>query len=236
MERETLLIILGGLLLAVGILGGGFSIKELQVPTVGMIPRVIAFVIGVALIGFGANLREISTPENPRSEVAPVATPPEASSPKQPETPQPKPQTPMNLAINGNATQSSTAFDGDPRRAIDNVTNGHYFSSASVSHTADMPNSYWQVRLDSPATFTRIVLFNRSDCCTNRLSNFRLSVLDGDREAFGLDFDGTVGREQAVPLPANTRGQTVRVQLKGVNREGNGILSLAEVQVFGVAE
>ena len=228
MDRETLLIILGGLLLAVGILGGGFSIKELQVPTVGMGPRVIAFVIGAALIGVGANLREIGTPENPKSEVAPVAPPPEASSPK--------PQTPMNLAINGNATQSSTASGGDPRRAIDNVTNGHYFNSASVSHTADMPNSYWQVRLDSSATFTRIVLFNRSDCCADRLSNFRLSVLDGDKEVFGLDFDGAVGREQAVPLPANTRGQTVRVQLKGVNREGNGILSLAEVQVFGVAE
>jgi hypothetical protein len=235
MERETLLIILGGLLLAVGILGGGFSIKELQVPTVGMGPRVIAFVIGLALIGFGANLSDISTPENPRSE-APVAPPPEASSPKQPETPQPKPQTPTNLAINGTATQSSTASEGDPRRAIDNVTNGHYFNSESVSHTADMPNSYWQVRLDVPATITRIVLFNRSDCCADRLSNFRLSVLDGDQEAFGLDFDGAVGREQAIPLPANTRGQTVRIQLKGVNREGNGVLSLAEVQVFGVAE
>ena len=65
MDGETLLIILGGLLLAIGILGGGFSIKELKVPTVGMGPRVIAFVIGVALIGFGANLPKSARPTEP---------------------------------------------------------------------------------------------------------------------------------------------------------------------------
>jgi hypothetical protein len=79
------------------------------------------------------------------------------------------------------------------------------------------------------------VLFNRSDCCADRLSNFRVSVLDGDREVFGQTVTGALGLQQEFHVPPDTVGQTVRVQLNGVNREGNGILSLAEVQVFGVS-
>jgi hypothetical protein len=147
-----------------------------------------------------------------------------------------------NLALSGTASQSSTAFGGPAQLAIDGNTNGNYLVG-SVTHTDNQANSFWQVDLGLLAELERIVLFNRSDCCGTRLSNFRVSVLDESGQAvFAQDYftpaqgGGSValGGTLAIVLPDGTRGRTVRVQFNGFNNDGNGWLSLAEVQVFGV--
>jgi hypothetical protein len=51
MDSQTALILLGALLLLVGIIGGGFEIKELKIPKVGIFPRIAALTLGVLLIG-----------------------------------------------------------------------------------------------------------------------------------------------------------------------------------------
>jgi len=59
---------LGALLLLVGILGGGFEIREFKTPPIGRALRVIATMIGLFFILLGIGLRESFTPS--KEEVA----------------------------------------------------------------------------------------------------------------------------------------------------------------------
>ncbi|MFO7900513.1 MAG: discoidin domain-containing protein [Planctomycetota bacterium] len=144
----------------------------------------------------------------------------------------------VNLALSGTASQSSTYPGGVASYAIDGNTDWVY-SHRSVTHTDNDHNAWWEVDLGAEFELDRIVLHNRGDACGLRLSNFRLSVLDGDTETFGRDYftaPGTSVPEAGsftVTLPAGTHGDRVRVQLLGHNNQGNGYLSLAEVQAFG---
>jgi hypothetical protein len=144
----------------------------------------------------------------------------------------------MNLALQragARASQSSTAYGGSAERAIDGNTDGNFFNR-SVTHTANEPNSHWQVKLPSPAMIEEIAIWNRSDCCGNRLSNFRVSVLDdSSRPVWQQDFKGPVaqGLSKVFKPGTHVKGRFVKVQILGKNKEGNGFLSLAEVQVFG---
>src|SRR5262245_37611142 len=86
----------------------------------------------------------------------------------------------VNVAPSGTATQSSTYLGAGPEasRAIDGNTNGDW-GGGSLTHTDNGdPAPWWQVDLGLVLTLDRIVLWNRTDCCAFRLSNFRLSVLD----------------------------------------------------------
>jgi hypothetical protein len=142
--------------------------------------------------------------------------------------------TTLNVARSGTATQSSTDFGGLALRANDGSTDGNYGNN-SVSHTASNFNAFWEVDLGGTSTISSVNVFNRADCCGNRLGNFRVSVLDaGNVEQFGANFAGPVaqGGSQSFAIP-DVPGSKVRVQFNGLNPEGNGWLSLAEVQVMG---
>ena len=143
-----------------------------------------------------------------------------------------------NLAPQGIASQSSTAYGGVAARAIDENTNGA-FSQRSVTHTSFMTQPWWEVKLSSRTNVSNIVLFNREDCCTGRLSDVHVFVSDepfGDQSLTELlaqenlyhaYLTGTQGAE--TELSVNSTGRYVRVQLAG-----NTALSLAEVQVYGI--
>ena len=77
----------------------------------------------------------------------------------------------------GIAQQSSTAYSGDAGRAFDGNTNGVY-NQQSVTHTARERQPWWQVELDERADIDNIVLHNRTDCCTARLSDVHVFVSD----------------------------------------------------------
>lgn len=137
----------------------------------------------------------------------------------------------VNLAyLAGSASQSSEGWGGVANRAIDGNTDGN-FGNGSVSHTNQPSDSWWQVELDGLYYLDEITLYNRSDCCGDRLSNLHVSVLaeDGITEVWGVDFAGPVpqGGSQTFLLPDDTIGQCVKVQIDG------GLLSLAEVEVIG---
>jgi hypothetical protein len=141
----------------------------------------------------------------------------------------------MNLALQegAEAWQSSTGWGGVPKRAIDGNPSGIY-NEGSVTHTADEPYSWWQVRLPKPAKIEEIVIWNRSDCCGIRLSNLRISVLDDSKEEiWGKNFNGPIGRFKLFKPDAPVKGRFVKVQILGKNKDDNGHLSLAEVEVFG---
>jgi hypothetical protein len=143
-----------------------------------------------------------------------------------------------NLALGegAKAWQSSTR---DPvngaEKAIDGNTDGNFWHN-SVSCTADEPNSWWQLQLPSTALIERIEIWNRTDeCCRDRLSNLRISVLgESSEQVWVEDFRGPIshGNSKLFEVP-RVRGRYVKVQILGKNLGNNGVLTLAEVEVFG---
>lgn len=135
--------------------------------------------------------------------------------------------TESNLALCGTADQSSDRpSDGFAEEAIDGDTNGAW-AGGSVTHTLSETNPWWEVTLDDTYTIGDINIFGRTDgCCIARLSNFTVSVLDGNSTTYSETF--TSYPDPSVTANANgATGNKVRVQLNGTNA-----LSLAEVQVY----
>ncbi len=155
--------------------------------------------------------------------------------------------TPQNLALTGTASQSSTDVGGSAARAIDGNTDGRWRNN-SVTHTN--PNftttEYWEVDLGETSNITNIVFHNRTDCCSNRISNayvlvaatpFPSNPADLSIALTNADFTfqfATGESAQTINIPVNQQGRYVRLQLSGVNN--NNVLSIAELQVFGTTD
>lgn len=142
-----------------------------------------------------------------------------------------------NLARGRAAVQTSTDYNAPASRAVDGSRRGNFFDG-SVTHTARDTQPYWQLDLGAVADVSRIVIYNRTDCCASRLSNFHVytseSPISGrwstqakyQRGVSDYDFPGTAGA--TVTINVNKRARYIRVQLDGIN-----YLSLAEVEVIG---
>lgn len=134
------------------------------------------------------------------------------------------------------ATQSSTLANvANPvaGKAIDGLADG-IFSNGGVSHTTGYPfPPFWEADLGALYSINEITLLNRQDCCGERLSNFRLSLFNGVTEVYGLDVLTNVPTHGQFPVGL-VEGDRIRVQLLGTNNGGGYLLSLAEVQAFGV--
>jgi hypothetical protein len=146
----------------------------------------------------------------------------------------------VNLAQGRPATSSSVGWGGAPSRAVDGNTDGAY-SNNSVTHTLGDAQAWWQVDLGQASAVQSVQLYNRSDCCVERLADFYVFVSGTDmssRTLAQLIADTSVAKMRvnslngaaSVSLPLVTQGRFVKVQLAGSN-----YLSLAEVRVMGVA-
>jgi hypothetical protein len=149
----------------------------------------------------------------------------------------------VNLSLGKSASQSST-FPGFPSAvaasAVDGNTDGSFFDGSVTATNLDT-NAWWQVDLGASAAVSSILIWNRTDCCSTRLSDYWVFVSD---TPFGAtDTPDTLQNragtfaihESVTPSPSiiiaeGAQGRYVRVQLNGTDN-----LSLAEVQVFGSA-
>ncbi len=142
-----------------------------------------------------------------------------------------------NLARGKTAVQSSTYESAFAARAVDGNRDGVY-GAGSVTHTNSEANAWWEVDLGASHQLFAVRLWNRADCCLERLANFY--VLTSDTPMTGrtlaqLLADSSVTRVQtsgAAPatqlLSLAPRARYLRVQLAGTN-----YLQLAEVEVHG---
>lgn len=111
--------------------------------------------------------------------------------------------------------------------AVDGNTNGNY-NACTMTHTNNEAQPWWRVDLLGTYTLSRIVLWNRTDCCGDRLSNFNVSVsADAQNWTAVHTQPGAAGASLTIETPGRT-ARYVKVQLTGT-----GYLGLAEVQVFG---
>ena len=150
-----------------------------------------------------------------------------------------------NMALGSTASQSSTLANlANPTadKAIDGSL-ATAFGDGSTTHTDPSAGGavYWETTFTSLTNINEIALFNRADCCPERLSNFRVSIFDGATEVWGQDyFAGSGNAGQIFAIQEDTgafigTGDRVRVELiGGLNNDGNGVLSLREVEIYGV--
>ena len=90
-----------------------------------------------------------------------------------------------NIASHGVASQSATDLGGLPGRAIDGGTSGD-FNEGSVTHTLASAETWWELDLGNSQSVEQVNIWNRTDCCGERLNNFTLLLLDRRR---GLLFE-----------------------------------------------
>ncbi len=143
-----------------------------------------------------------------------------------------------NVALGKPATQKSLAWDGAPSRAVDGNTDGNY-GAGTTTHTAEPSDeAWWQVDLQDSHAIDQIEIWNRTDCCSQRLSDYWVMVSETPITAASLDEarstpgvtaihqPGQAGRPTRIDLD-DLPGRYVRVQLASHSNP----LSLSEVKV-----
>lgn len=143
-----------------------------------------------------------------------------------------------NVALGKPASQSSTGGGGVASRAVDGNTDGSW-GSGSVTHTSEPSDeAWWQVDLGGTHALDAIEIWNRTDCCSERLTDYWVMISETPITADSLDEARTApgvtaihqeamgGRPTRIPLD-DLSGRYVRIQLESHTNP----LSLAEVEV-----
>ncbi|MCP3918129.1 MAG: DUF1553 domain-containing protein [bacterium] len=87
-----------------------------------------------------------------------------------------------NVARSAQATQSSTAYEGPARLAIDGDRNGDYHAGRSVTHTARERDPWLELDLGADVEVDRIRVWNRTDGgLQRRLAGFTVQAFDAER-------------------------------------------------------
>ncbi|CAH1252246.1 PLG [Branchiostoma lanceolatum] len=137
----------------------------------------------------------------------------------------------VNIALGKPAFQSTVVWDMVGGLAVDGNTNTDYYAG-SCQHNDNEHNPSWWVDLGKSYTINRVVIFNRQDCCPERLNPFNIHIGDSNQVTSnpkcGDDYLIEL-REPSVSISCQgMRGRYVGVRLPGNYRT----LTLCEVQVF----
>jgi hypothetical protein len=144
--------------------------------------------------------------------------------------PQPTPPSVTNVAVGKQASQSSTDYGGLGSRAVDGNADGGFFNG-SVTHTATAPNQWWMVDLGASYRIESITVFNRTDCCAERL-DAELRVTEEPGWPNNLTFQSALGAHAVRQIPVASAG-VIFGRYIWVIQKGTEPLSLAEVVVMG---
>jgi hypothetical protein len=143
-----------------------------------------------------------------------------------------------NMALAAVTSQSSSAFDMGADRAVDGITDGDHHAAESVSHTEKDHQPWWQVDLGAVVDIDRIEIFNRTDCCSDRLRDYYVFISSTPFEHRTVEETvrdpnvfASFQQEQAqspTTVAIGRRGRFVRIQLTAEEQ----FLALAEVRVI----
>ncbi|CAH1239028.1 SSC5D [Branchiostoma lanceolatum] len=137
----------------------------------------------------------------------------------------------VNVALDTTSFQTSISSGGVASRAVDGNTDTNWVAG-SCTHTAEEANPSWRVDLGQSYVIDRVVIFNRRDCCSERISPFNIHIGYSDQVSAntkcGGDHQFAVNQPSMSVACRGLRGRYVGVRLPGPSR----ILTLCEVQVF----
>jgi hypothetical protein len=143
-----------------------------------------------------------------------------------------------NLAVGRYSNQSTDPFGAVAARANDGNTDGNYWAE-SVNHTdwgfvtyePNWPGQYWYVDLGSERMIGAVNIYNRTDCCTERLSHYNVLAWKWG-EGWSLiedrSWEDTTG-DAVIHVPFTP----LRTQWVMIAKTDNNYLHLAEVEVMG---
>ncbi|MDQ8182958.1 Ig-like domain-containing protein [Pelagicoccus sp. SDUM812005] len=131
-----------------------------------------------------------------------------------------------NLAFYGTASQSSTFLKSIASLATDQSTSGA-LGDGSLSQTEDEDQPWWRIDLDGRSKISDIRIWGRTDCCSEILSNYDVSVLDEHGQPVWTNYQANHPAPM-VELSPEVVGHAVLIQLRG-----SGSLNLAEVEIIG---
>ncbi|TXK95276.1 hypothetical protein BMR11_13925 [Methylococcaceae bacterium CS5] len=142
--------------------------------------------------------------------------------------------TSVNLALGKTATQSSN-YRSDmyhAEMAVNGYTNSvndrSSWDAHNFTHTKKEQGAWWQVDLGAVKIIDQIIIYNRQDCCRDRLSHYSVSIIDDNNNIVEKkDFNGAYPNRKKIIEMQGKKGRYVRIQLLNKN-----YLSLEEVQVM----
>jgi hypothetical protein len=146
----------------------------------------------------------------------------------------------VNIARGKPTKQSSDAYGAFASRAVDGNVDGSFFNS-SVTHTQAEPSPWIEIDLGESENIDHIIVWNRTDCCSDRLKNYWIFISDkpfqsGDKpnsvkaQAGVRSIKGGVANPSFVTKDHIGHGRYVRIQLDA--KESGEYLNLAEVEIF----
>ncbi|XP_041367281.1 fucolectin-3-like [Gigantopelta aegis] len=142
-----------------------------------------------------------------------------------------------NIALYKTARQSSIFGVDVASRAVDGDTNSNY-QFGSCMHTKPGYGLWWEVDLFGFFEIDRVVVFNRGDCCSDRLKNFTIYVFVNDphkfvneKPLFCGDHPGAAGISVTITCQTGVRGRFLRI----THYNRGYALTMCEVQVYGDA-
>lgn len=136
-----------------------------------------------------------------------------------------------NVAPKGTATQSSVAFDGPAKLAIDGNTDGRYFDSKSVTHNNQEDNPWWEVDLGTDRRIDRLAVWNRTDggaAIGSRLTGYKMSILDEKRNVVWQQSPKAVPSPSSELAVSGVSSVTFATALADHAAEGSSIASVTK--------
>ncbi len=227
----------GAIINCAGVIAPTPTITKTNAPT--LVPTTIPTIVPTTIPTSVATVVSTSTPSRTPTTVptgAPTDVPTNTPLPTNIPTIVPTQNEIVNIAIGKAATQSSIYGGYGANRAVDGNTDGK-LTNNSVSHTNEDTHAWWQVDLGDNFAIQTLKVWNRSDCCEWRLTNFYVLVSDVPFTSSDLtstinqpgvtsfNVSGVGGRP--TELNINRTGRYIRVQISGRDS-----LHLAEVEVF----
>lgn len=131
-----------------------------------------------------------------------------------------------NIALNKSASQNSIYAGGSAGLAVDGNTDGNY-TNGSVTHTGCGSNDWWRVDLGANYNVGDIKIFNRTDCCADRLEDYNVKVLNGSLSQVWSSFQDSPAGSPSIINAGGATGRYVEIQ-----KTTSGCLNIAEVEVY----
>jgi hypothetical protein len=145
-----------------------------------------------------------------------------------------------NLALNKPASASSEFFGTTADLAVDGNTNSDY---PNIIHTRDEDgeDAWFEVDLEGVYNIRQINVWNRTDCCSERLTNFHVFISETPFTA--SDVSGIQGQSGVIDIhetgqaghpskftDINVMGRYVRLQFDSTS--GRRTLTIGELEVY----
>jgi len=141
-----------------------------------------------------------------------------------------------NVALGKATEQSGTDFGGESQRAVDGNANGIY-NAGSVTHSSLVEGAWWMVDLGGDHLIQSVTVFNRVDCCGERLNADIVVTSTPGWPSNSIVFQQSLGAPSPVlSIPVSAGASPVVGRYVYIVNRGTNYLSLAEVMVMGTPQ